>query len=207
MSLITINIFFSYRENIDEWCLLHPNDSKIVATFTSIPPKPHNQIENLRKGMCVSKIALLAEEERHSLERHSSSTGLASLNESKLLAEKRFCNKDILAMQLLNQQNVITLKNRIASLPSLCDALRSKCMNANRTSMKTSDLMQTMTSELFLTKKELMNRLCLLTGIIPEFITILPRDDIVAFSVIRLNLQANYGLIRKKIITYVNSTN
>jgi hypothetical protein len=203
-------MFFSYRENIDEWCFLHPNDSKIVATFTSIPPKPQNQIENLRKGICVSKIALIAEEERHSLEvhkTHSSSTGLASLNESKLLAEKRFCNKDLLALQLLNQQNIITLKNRILSLPSLCDALRSKCMNANRTSMKTNDLMQTMTSELFLTKKELMNRLCLLTSIIPEFITILPGDDIVAFSVIRLNLQANYGLIRKKIRTYVNSTN
>lgn len=196
---------------MDEWCLLHPNDQRIVAKLTSIPPKPQNQMDNLRNTCAVSRIALLAEEERHSLEdsqkTNSLSTGMVSLNESKLLAEKRYCNKDLLALQLLNEQNMVTLKNRVVSLPSLCDALRSKCMSTNRTCMKTSDLMHIMTAELFLTKKELMTRLCLLTGIIPEFITILPGDDIVAVSVIRLNLQANYSLIRKKIITYVNSTN
>lgn len=201
----------NFRGNLDEWCLLNPNDQRIVAKLTSIPPKPQNRMDILRNTCAVSKIALLAEEERHNLEVgqkiNSLSTGMVSLNESKLLAEKRYCSKDLLALQLLNQQNMVTLKNRIVSLPSLCDALRSKCMSSNRTCMKTSDLMQIMTAELFLTKKELMNRLCLLTGIIPEFITILPGDDIVAVSVIRLNLQANYSLIRKKIISHVNSTN
>lgn len=126
----------------------------------------------------------------------------------KLLREKAMMKdklKEIHAKELEKQKKITDLKNRVISLPSLCDALRSKCLSTNRTSIKKSDLLNMMTTELNLNQRELSERLLMLSQIVPEFITIVPADNIVPISTFRINLSTLYKEVKNKVTTYVSS--
>ena len=111
--------------------------------------------------------------------------------------------KEIKTAELLREKNILDAKNRILSLPSLCDTLRSKCLMDNRTCLKISELLRLLVSELFLTRSELSQRLDILKSIIPEFLTVVPADNILPVCTVRLNLQTPYSVVRKKVMAYV----
>ena len=177
-----------------------------------IPAKPiiATKIEAISKtSKCtVRSLAHEASARRKDIEtanRPLSSNGVDNLETLRERAIMRDKTKDLRAIEELKAKKELDTKNRFSSLPSLCDALRSKCLANNRTCMKTSELMKHLIAELFLTQKELTQRLSILTGIIPEFITMIPADDLVPVSTVRLNLQVPYGAIRKKVLSYVIS--
>ena len=185
----------------------------ISPVSNHIPLKPDipSTVVETKAGRCtVSLVASIALNLRNSvdLQRRSlapmgtGSENLISLREKAILRDQ---TRQVKEYELSKEKSSLDLRNRILSLPSLCDALRSKCLTANRTCIKTSELMRHLVSELFLTHWELAQRLQILSSIIPEFLTLVPADLIIPVPTVRLNLSAPYGIVRKKVTTYVAS--
>jgi hypothetical protein len=200
------------REKIAEWSLLNPGDQPFVVLASCIPAKPivSTKVESINRTskVVLKSLAHEASERRKDIETANKPLGTNGIDNLEKLRERaimRDKTKDLRAIEELQAKKILDTKNRFLSLPSLCDALRSKCLANNRTCIKTSDLMRHLITELFLTQKELSQRLSILTGIIPEFITVVPADDLVPVSTVRLNLQVPYGLVRKKVLSYVLS--
>lgn len=205
-------LFPPRREKIAEWSLLNHGDHPFVVLASCIPAKPiiSTKVESINKSskVILKSIAHEASERRKDIVTVNKLLGTNGVDNLEKLRERaimRDRTKDLRATEELQAKKELDLKNRFLSLPSLCDALRSKCLANNRTCIKTSDLMRHLITELFLTQKELSQRLSILTGIIPEFITVIPADDLVPVSTVRLNLQAPYGIVRKKVLSYVLS--
>ena len=210
LALYIINTFASnalyFRDKLDEWCSLNPGDHVVAARSNYIPDMPAITEATKAPMSTASMITLAASEQKKVLPLNytatSGSDGLKYLRDQAVIRDQ---NKDTRAAEQLKEKNSLDLRNRILSLPTLCDALRSRCLADNRLCLRTSELMHILVSELFLTRQELAQRLSLLSGIIPEFITLVPADDIVPVSTVRLNLQAPYGIVRRKVISYIAS--
>ena len=101
--------------------------------------------------------------------------------------------KDLRAVEEHEAKSKSEVKIRTLLLSSLCDVLRSKCLEANRTRIKTSELMQHLVSELSLTKEELLLRLHVLADVVPDFLSLVPAGRIVPVSAVQLSLQALWG--------------
>ena len=183
----------------------------ILPGDNHIPPKPElpSTIVQTKAARCtVSSVASIALNLRNSLDLKrrnvaplgTGSENLISLREKAILRDQ---TRQVKEDELSKEKSCLDLRSRIISLPSLCDALRSICLAANRTCIKTSELITHLVSELFLTPWELAQRLQILSSIIPEFLTLVPADLIVPVSTVRLNLSAPYGIVRKKVTTYV----
>lgn len=196
------------REKFEEWCLVSNGESPVAIKASLIPPKPdglQNSVMKKASTHSVTVIASMALERRNAahLEKQPECvSGVENLSRLREIAITRDKSKELRAVEELEEKLKLESKNRVASLPSLCDALRSKCLVANKSRTKTSVLMQHLVSELFLTKKELLSRLHILAEVVPEFLLFIPADHIVPVSTIQLNLQAPYGEVRKKIIAY-----
>lgn len=209
-NLTSTNLILN-REKLVDWCSVNPGNRLISPKGNHIPKKPEfpsNIIQPKASQCTVSSVALIALELRNSLDSSRRNlapigTGSGNLNSLREKAILRDQIKQIKEAELVKGKSILDVKNRILSLPSLCDALRSKCLTDNRTCLKTTELMKVLTTELFLTHWELAQRLQILTSIIPEFLTVIPADDVVPVSTVRLNLSAPYGIIRKKVIKYV----
>jgi hypothetical protein len=204
--------FLPSREKIAEWSQLNPGDQPFVVRASCIPAKPiiSTKVESVNRTskLFLKSLAHEASERRKDIETAKKPLGTNGIDNLEKLRERaimRDKTKDLREIEELQAKKVLDTKNRFLSLPSLCDALRSKCLANNRTCIKTSDLMRHLITELFLTQKELSQRLSILTGIIPEFITVVPADDLVPVSTVKLNLQVPYGLVRKKVLSYVVS--
>lgn len=196
------------REKFEEWCLASNGESPVAIKASLIPPKPdelQNSVVKKTSTHSVTVVASRALERRNIAELEKQAgcvSGVENLSRLREIAITRDKSKDLRAVEELGEKLKLESKNRVASLPSLCDVLRSKCLVANKTRTKTSVLMQHLVSELSLTKKELLLRLHILADVVPEFLIFIPADHIVPVSTIQLNLQAPYGAVRKKIIAY-----
>lgn len=175
---------------------------------SSIPPRP-SLISKLAVSkdsrMATSFLAPIIEKVRNESNPSNddaSMTGMESLLQLREKAFMRDKSRDLRAAEEMELKKIHDTKERIASLPTLCDALRSKCLGENRTCVKTSELIRNLISELCLSQIELSQRLLMISEIVPEFITVIPADDVVSTSTIRLNLRAPYAPIRRKVIDY-----
>ena len=196
------------REKFEEWCSASNGESPVATKASLIPPKPDGLQKSVIKKTSthsVTVIASMALERRNAAQLDKQSgcvCGVENLSRLREIAITRDKSKELRAVEELGEKLNLESKNRVASLPSLCDALRSKCLVGNKSRTKTSVLMQHLVSELFLTKKELLSRLHILAEVVPEFLLFIPADHIVPVSTVQLNLQAPYGEVRKKIIAY-----
>ena len=199
------------REKFEEWCLTNHGDPSAAGNANLIPPKPDGLQHSIVKKATTHSVTLLASlalERRNIAEVENQprvGSGVDNLSRLREMAIMRDKSKDLRAIEELEAKVKIESRNRTLSLSSLCDALRSKCLAANRTRIKTSELMQHLTSELSLTKTELLLRLHILADVVPEFLTFVPGDHIVPVSTVQLHLQAPYGAVRKKIVEYISS--
>lgn len=133
--------------------------------------------------------------------------GFIALREN---AGKKDGNKESKELEIAKEKKRIDYNNRVVSLPSLCDAIRSKCLNSNKSCMKTSDFIDALSRELLLkniNRKELNERTQLLAKIAPEFISIIPADKKVPYSTMRVNLKTPVDSIKKKLARFVNDFN
>lgn len=201
----------SIREKFEAWCLANHGQSFVVVCTSLIPPKPdgiQNSMVKKNPKHSVTVLASMASERRNIAEVENQARGgsgvdnLCRLREMAILRDQ---SKELRAVQELEARVKIESKNRILSLPSLCDALRSKCLSANRTHIKTSELVQHLISELSVTKKELLLRLHIIVDVVPEFLTLIPADHIVPVSTVQLHLHVPYGAVRKKVLAYISS--
>ena len=198
---------------LDDWCSLHSPDHPLVAMKNHIPTKPPItlNIHGISVSQCtVSAIAAIALEQRNiaSLARQDSGSCISGSNGLKSLRDQiilRDLSKDVRAAELLRENIILETKNRLLSLTSLCDTLRTKCLTDNRTCLKIPELLLLLKSELFLTRKELTLRVEILEKIVPEFITVVAADNIVPVCTVRLNLHTSYSVVRQKVAEHVLS--
>jgi hypothetical protein len=198
------------REKFEAWCLANHGQSRVVVCTSFIPPKPDvlkNSMVKKTPKHSVTVLASMASERRNIAEEENQvrgGSGVDNLSRLREMAILRDQSKELRAVQELEARVKIESRNRILSLPSLCDALRSKCLSANRTHIKTSELVQHLISELSLTKKELLLRLHIIVDVVPEFLTLIPADHIVPVSTVQLHLHVPYGAVRKKVLAYIS---
>jgi len=106
------------------------------------------------------------------------------------------------------QQKEIKLKTQmIQELPILCDTLRAYCIETRKSNHIHSTILDTLSHDMKYTKMNLKMKMKLLNEIIPEFITILPCCDDVAYEMLRINMNAPYKDIRKKIVLLAKDSN
>lgn len=198
---------------LDGWSKLHPGEGLVTVKKTSFPPKPNLLLTSVTSKSARTVSSFLAEVPR--LVRIVSEpaynvvgmTGMESLAQLREKASQRDKSKDVRVAAEMELKKRADAKERMASLPTLCDALRSKCLGENRTRVKTAELIRHLISELSLTPSELSQRLSMISAIVPEFIKVIPADDVVGSSTVQLDLKAPYGSIRRKVIEHIKRAN
>jgi hypothetical protein len=178
----------------------------IQPDLSIFPPKPDvstNFNTKQTEALALAKIAkdkkrkllTIADEELKEIE----NVGTSGLDSIRQLAEKRQ-KAQVENDEKKNADNKLLERNtRIKSLPSICDALRSLCISTSRNIRPMKELVNTLASDFRLQPKELHQRLKLLHDVAPEFINILPADNIVNITTVRINLDCPYGQVRDKI--------
>jgi hypothetical protein len=163
-----------------------------------------SQAINIRRPCTAAALALLAAERRRSSIAQDSEllTGLGGMDALRGLAEKRERNKDSFSFDKQKEKSDGELRSRLRSICTMCDALRSRNLSGKRSSNRTSEVVKMMCEQLSLPQTELLARLQLLADVVPEFLTIIQPDNVVPYSVIRLNMQAPYSQVRKKLSQY-----
>ena len=198
---------------LDSWSKSHPGEKLVTVGKTSLPSKPRLIATSSasKDGRTVS--SFLAQNPR--LVRHESvpsndvisMTGMDNLAQLREKASLRDKSRDLRIAEETKLKEKADTKERLSSLPTVCDALRSKCLGDKRTRVKTAELIRHLMSELSLTPSELSQRLSIISAVVPEFITVIPADDVVGSSTVQLDLKAPYGPIRKKVIEYTKRAN
>jgi len=181
---------------------------------TNIPPMPelsaaassHASTAGGKVAATVTSIASIALAKRNSTtagHEHELTGGLDGLRH---LAEQRERMKKETESAKLKEKADANMRSRLASLCVVCDALRSKFLTSNRSSLKTAELLHKLSAELSILPRELAARVQLVAAVVPELITVVHPDNVVPYSVVRFNMQALYATARKKLAQYVTST-
>ena len=178
----------------------------IKPDLSILPTKPDISLIIDKKQVEALELAKIAKEKKRKLLsiadeelKEIDNEGNNGLESIRKLAEKR---------QKMQQENddkknedkkKIEMNTRLKSLPTLCDTLRSLCRSTNRNIRPLNELINILAPDLRLQPKELYQRFLLLHDIAPEFINILPPDNLVNVTTIRINLDCPYGYLRTKI--------
>ena len=88
---------------------------------------------------------------------------------------------------------------RIRSLTSLCDVLRTAARAKGRTIFPLKDCMDRYTLQFNITKSEFSTRLKLINDVVPEFLCVIPTNQRVPVDTLRINLDAPYATVRSKL--------
>lgn len=178
----------------------------IKPDISIFPPKPNvstniNSIQT--EALQLAKIAKdkkrkllnFADEELKEIENVETS-GLESIRK---LAEKRQKAQEQYDEKKNADMKQLEMTTRMQSLPSIIDTLRSLCISTCRNIRPMKDLINSLAPDMRLQPKELHQRLVLLNEVAPEFINILPADNIVNITTVRINLDCPYTQVRDKI--------
>jgi len=183
----------------------------IQPDLNVFPPKPDvnvNTNNQQTEALALAKIAkerkrkllTIADEELKEIDNDGTSGGTTSgLDNIRKLAEKRQKTQQDNDEKKNIDKKAIEMNTRMKSLPSICDALRSLCISSSRNIRPMNELINTLAPDLRLQSKEFHQRLLLLHDVAPEFINILPPDNIVNVTTVRINLDCPYGQVREKI--------
>lgn len=132
-----------------------------------------------------------------------------SLEVLKILVNEREKNSIESSKKIIIEKKELVKKNRYKSLPVLCDAIRSICISGKKSGRPERFLWELNTfvlkiaPDLGLHINELIIRFKLLQEIVPEFISILPPDDLVNIWTIRINRDAPFVPLRQKVSNIV----
>ncbi len=88
---------------------------------------------------------------------------------------------------------------RVRSLTSLCDVLRTAARSKGRTVFPLKDCVDQYTLQFNVTKTEFSARLQLVNQVAPEFLCIIPMNHHVPVDTLRINLDAPYSHVRAKL--------
>ena len=212
--LIILSFQYFTRNELDRWCMLIPGNDRIIARSTMIPSKPITQQSSQTNTKCndrskskcsTNDIVQLACHKRQRIDNVVGSLkNTNSLNELRELIIRREEVNVTLEANIEKENRDVMYRSRLKALPGLCDAIRSKCLTTDKISFKTTDFIYQMSDELSLNPTELSARLQLLSEIVPEYIMLMKRNDLIKYSVISINKASDFKSIRKKV---VNSTN
>lgn len=103
--------------------------------------------------------------------------------EHKLLAEQK---------SLKRQQQLL--------LPSLCDTIRKLFRYKNSSKMKYETCIRELKKNTTYSLDVLKATLALLLEVVPEFIMIVPADEDIPFTIVRINLNISYETVRSKLV-------
>jgi hypothetical protein len=121
-----------------------------------------------------------------------------------LVMEREKHNIDI-SNQILLEKKEQAKKNRFKSLPVLCDAIRSLCISGKKSGRpdrfvwELNTFVMKIAPDLGLNINELKIRIKLLQEMVPEFISIIPPDDLVKIWTLRINSDAPFVPLRQKV--------
>ena len=206
------------RDGLDEWYQKRSDDHTssyvIHPSTTHIPPVPEltgaamppASTAGGKVPTTATTIASIALAKRNSSTAGHENELAGGLDGLRHLAEERERMKEQTESAKQKEKADAEMRSRLASLCAVCDALRSKFLNSNRSSLKTAELLHKLSAELSVLPRELAARLQLVAAVVPELITVIHPDNIVPYSVVRFNMQAPYAAARKKLAQYATST-
>jgi hypothetical protein len=102
-------------------------------------------------------------------------------------------------------QSSLRCLNRAICLPSLCDAVRAHCLHRNKNIFLVDEFATLMTMTCTLTSLRLLNEPSIdliehLSVTVPEFISLVPPDDLIDQPFVRVNIDTPYNTLRQKLM-------
>lgn len=162
-----------------------------------------NRNSSLLSCLTASELEELKERNRIAV---SSDRGVAAvpggIEQLRLLAVEREKASQQRCAELMQEKERVSSAAIFKSLPSLCNTLRAMALSRNkRNTFIMADLLRDLVLGLQVDGAELKTRLVVIATELPEFLTILPPDERVPVETVRVNLLADYGRVRSKLIT------
>lgn len=94
---------------------------------------------------------------------------------------------------------------RLKALPQMCDMLRVLFSRRRKTTAALPELFSKLSEETRLSSEEVKRRIVLLCEIVPDFLSILPADDICWDEYVKLNSHCNYKSCLDRLKSYLSS--
>lgn len=172
----------------------------------TIPAKPNLSLTNSNNSNSSKSLVKLAkqniEDKKVNLKQQLNALtalGTTSLMENlEIFAKTR--GETLLTEKKLNDVFIHVL-HVLKSLPDICNILRSHALMTKKSNMSMQDITEKLAIDmnLNLTASALYERIHVISNVTPEFLYIFPPDDIVKVETLRVNLNANFTEVRKKI--------
>lgn len=200
----------------------HPHTNLVLQANIDdvIPPRPASILpanHQHNEAIAVSKIAnKLIEESAKIAEAElmqipavtANGKPLSGLERLRLLAAEREKVQEAKVASANEEFRVLQEYHRIKGLATLCDALRSKSVKSrsHRNAYPYHDLISEFSASMRVSVSEMKARIELACQVVPEFVSILPPDQYVKVSVVRINTDAPYAVIRAKVEAFVKQS-
>lgn len=94
---------------------------------------------------------------------------------------------------------------RLRALPAFCDLLRMLFNRKRKTVLSTYECLRTLVAETTVGSEEYKWRLYLICEVVPDFISIVPPDDISPVEHIKVNIYCKYDECMKRLHAYIDS--
>ena len=175
------------------------NESQI-SIHTAIPPNPLSSTGStvVQKTSSEAVIALASQaslakqKELSNVLLESDSNGTNKLDKLKTAVLQRNSERTAILDKEAAVKAAELEYQRFRCLPAFCDLIRMMFNRKRKTVISMPEFMKTLTEETTIGIEEYKKRLYLVCDIIPDFLTLIPPDDISPDEFLKVNVYCNY---------------